>query len=244
MSQGSSAYKTSCSLQIPFLELLHQFFMENRMRLPLSPSVSIDDRIEKIEKMKKVVRRIKFESELDLEFGERVADKAYGQRLLSCIQCGTCSASCPLAHYMDYPPRKIIAMTREGFKEEVLNSLTIWLCASCYSCTVQCPRNIHITDVMYTLKREAIQMGFFPKRLPIPVLAREFYKRVLKDGRNTESWLLISLYLRTNPFAMIRESLLGLKLFFRGRLTIGREFVKRRDQLHALLADEKGGMKI
>jgi len=47
------------------------------MRLPLSPSVSIDDRIEKIEKMKKVVRRIKFESELDLEFGERVADKAY-----------------------------------------------------------------------------------------------------------------------------------------------------------------------
>ena len=189
----------------------------------------------KIERMKSVVRRIKFESELDLGFGERVADKAYGQKLLSCIQCGTCSATCPLAHYMDYTPRKIIAMTREGFKEEVLNSLTIWLCASCYSCYVQCPRQIHITDIMYALKREAISEGFYPRRLPIPVLAREFYKRVLKDGRNTESWLLVSLYLRTNPLIMIKESILGLRLWIAGRMTVGKERVQRRDELHAIL---------
>jgi quinone-modifying oxidoreductase subunit QmoC len=210
------------------------------MHLPTPTSVRSEEESHKIEKMKNVVRRIKFESELDLNFGERVADKAYGQKLLSCIQCGTCSATCPLAHYMDYTPRKIIAMTREGFKEEVLNSLTIWLCASCYSCYVQCPRQIHITDVMYTLKREAIQMGFHPKRLPIPILAQEFYKRVVKDGRNTESWLLVSLYLRTNPFIMLREAILGIKLFLRGRLTIGRERVKRRDQLHAILEHKKG----
>ncbi len=204
------------------------------MALPPPPAVREEDS-PKIEKMKNVVRRIKFESELDLDFGETVADKAYGQKLLSCIQCGTCSATCPLSHYMDYTPRKIIAMTREGFREEVLNSLTIWLCASCYACTVQCPRQIHITDVMYTLKREAIRRGFHPKRLSIPVLAQEFYKRVLKDGRNTESWLLVSLYLRTNPLVMLRESILGLKLFLRGRLTVGRERVKRRDQLRAIL---------
>jgi quinone-modifying oxidoreductase, subunit QmoC len=210
------------------------------MKLPTPMSVRSEEGSHKIEKMKRVIRRIKFESELDLDFGERVADRAYGQKLLSCIQCGTCSATCPLAHYMDYTPRKIIAMTREGFKEEVLNSLTIWLCSSCYSCYVQCPRQIHITDVMYTLKREAIQMGFHPKRLPIPILAQEFYKRVLKDGRNTESWLLISLYLRTNPFLMLKEAILGLKLFVRGRLTIGRERVKRRDQLHAILEPRKG----
>ena len=212
------------------------------MQIPPSLSMRQDDTSPKIEKMKRVVRRIKLESELDLNFGERVAEKAYGQKLLSCIQCGTCSATCPLAHYMDYTPRKIIAMTREGFKEEVLNSLTIWLCASCYSCYVQCPRQIHITDVMYTLKREAIQMGFHPKRLPIPILAQEFYKRVLKDGRNTESWLLVTLYMRTNPLLMLKEAILGLKLFLRGRLTIGRERVKRRDQLHAILEHKKGAL--
>jgi hypothetical protein len=97
---------------------------------------------------------------------------------------------------------------------------------------------------MYTLKREAIQMGFHPKRLPIPILAQEFFKRVLKDGRNTESWLLVSLYLRTNPLIMIKESILGLKLFLRGRLTIGRERVKRRDQLHSILDHRKGEVQL
>jgi hypothetical protein len=94
---------------------------------------------------------------------------------------------------------------------------------------------------MYTLKREAIQLGFYPKRLPIPVLAREFYKRVLKDGRNTESWVLVSLYLHTNPLSMIKEAILGLKLFIRGRLTIGRDRIKQRDQLHAILGNSEGG---
>ena len=214
------------------------------MQLPTPTSVRSGAEYNKIEKVKNVVRRIKFEAELDHDFGEHIAEKAYGQKLLGCIQCGTCSATCPLSHYMDYTPRKIIAMTREGFKEEVLNSLTIWLCSSCYSCTVECPRQIHITEIMYALKREAIQLGFYPRRLPIPILAQEFYKRVLKDGRNTESWLLVSLYLRTNPFLMLREAILGIKLFLRGRLTIGRERIKRRDQLHAILGDTKGGSSL
>jgi quinone-modifying oxidoreductase subunit QmoC len=210
--------------------------------MPHSASVTArkEDGPQIIESAKKVVRRIKFESELDHGFGEYIAQKAYGQKLLGCIQCGTCSATCPLSHYMDYTPRKVIAMTREGFKEEVLNSLTIWLCASCYSCYVECPRQIHITDIMYALKREAIQRGYYPKRLPIPVLARAFHKRVFKDGRNTESWVLISLYLHTNPFAMFKEAILGMKLFLRGRLTIGKERIKRRDQLHAILGNGKG----
>jgi heterodisulfide reductase subunit C len=210
------------------------------MQLSTPTSFHSDEEPHNIEKMKKVVRRIKFEAELDHGFGEHIAEKAYGQKLLGCIQCGTCSATCPLSHYMDFTPRKVIAMTREGFKEEVLNSLTIWLCSSCYSCTVECPRQIHITEIMYALKREAIQLGFYPKRLPIPVLAREFYKRVLKDGRNTESWVLVSLYLHTNPFAMLKEAILGLKLFLRGRLTIGRERIKHLDQLKAILGNGKG----
>jgi len=193
--------------------------------------------------MKTVVRRIKFESELDLAFGERVAERAYGQKLLSCIQCGTCSATCPLSHYMDYTPRKIIAMTREGFKDEVLNSLTIWLCASCYSCQVQCPRQIHITDVMYALKREAIARGFYPAHHPIPVLARSFYERVFAQGRNTESRLLITLYLRTNPLVMLREAFLGFHLWRKGRLSLKKESIAGRKDLRKMLNAVEHGKK-
>ena len=197
----------------------------------------------KKENVKKVIRRIKFEAELDHNFGEYISEKAYGQKLLGCIQCGTCSATCPLSHYMDFTPRKIIAMTREGFREEVLNSLTIWLCASCYSCYVDCPREIHITEIMYALKREAIKRGYYPKRLPIPILAREFYKYVFKNGRNTESRVLVSLYFRTNPFRMLKEAILGLKLMLRGRFKLGKEKIKNMDQLHAILETGNGGIQ-
>lgn len=186
-------------------------------------------------KKERVTRRVKYESELDLRFGETIAAKAYGQKLLSCIQCGTCGATCPLSYYMDYTPRRIISMVREGFKEESLNSLTIWLCASCYSCTVQCPRQIHITDVMYTLKREAIARGVYPKRYPIPVLARGFFNLVRSFGRNSEALLLLRLYLNTNPFGMFRNAKLGWKLFRRGRMPVIPERIKGTAGLRRLL---------
>jgi quinone-modifying oxidoreductase, subunit QmoC len=186
-------------------------------------------------KSREVTRRVKYESELDLGFGERIASEAYGQKLLSCIQCGTCSATCPLSYYMDYTPRRVIAMVREGFKEEVINSFSIWLCASCYSCTVQCPRQIHITDVMYTLKREAMAQGVYPKRYPIPILARAFFDSVKSYGRNSESWLLLKLYFQTNPLKMFKDAKLGLKLLQRGRLSLKRESIKGKENLRALL---------
>ena len=190
---------------------------------------------------KKVVRRIKYESELDHNFGEQIAAHAYGEKLMSCIQCGTCSATCPLSHFMDYTPRKIIAMTREGFRDEVLNSLTIWLCASCYSCSVQCPRQIHVTDVMYALKREAMASGYYPRRLPIPVLAKAFFNQVKRNGRNTESWLLVNLYMRTNPFGMLKEAVLGLKLLLAGRMSLMPDRIKRRAELKTILKAVKAG---
>jgi heterodisulfide reductase subunit D len=79
-----------------------------------------------------------------------------------CIQCGTCSASCPTAYAMDYTPRQLWRLVNLGFVEEVLNSHTFWLCTVCKSCQVRCPRGINITDAMVALKewatREHIQV--------------------------------------------------------------------------------------
>ena len=94
-------------------------------------------------------------------------------------------------------------------EDEVLNSLTIWLCASCYSCTVECPREIKITDVMYALKQEAIAQGVYPKRFPIPVLAQEFFRGVERTGRNSEGPLMVRFFLKTNPFGMLKNATHG-----------------------------------
>jgi quinone-modifying oxidoreductase, subunit QmoC len=183
----------------------------------------------------KILKRIKYENELDPDFGNSIAKIAYGEKLFGCIQCGTCSATCPVSHYMDYTPRKIIAMVREGFKEEVLNSMTIWLCASCYSCTADCPKDIKITDVMYALKRQAITEKVYPKRFPTPVLAQEFFHLVEEYGRSSEGRLIVQMYMKTNPFAMLKQAVMGMKLFLVGRISMKTERIKNREQLHTLL---------
>jgi len=201
--------------------------------VPIIPPLLLKDSPAQVPQ--KISRRIKFESELDLSFGESVAERAYGENLLSCIQCGTCSATCPVSPYMDYTPRRIIAMIREGFRDEVLNSRTIWLCASCYSCTVDCPREIKITDVMYALKQEAIAQGKFPRRFPIPILAREFFRGVERSGRNSEGPLMIRFYLKTNPFAMLKNALMAWRLWRRGRLSLTEEKIRQPETIRTLL---------
>jgi heterodisulfide reductase subunit C len=167
--------------------------------------------------------RIKHQEELDPDFANSIAALPGGENLSRCIQCGTCSSTCPVSLYMDYTPRRIIAMTRAGFKQEVLASNTIWLCASCYECTVDCPREIKVTDIMYALKRRAMEEKVYPKRFPTPVLAKEFFKSVLKTGRSNEGLTVTWMILKTAPLNMLKQMGLGLKLLLRGRMALGVE---------------------
>jgi heterodisulfide reductase subunit C len=184
-------------------------------------------------------RRIKYEEELDHNFYHEIGDIAWGEKLLSCIQCGNCSGTCPLSLYMDYTPRKIIAMTRAGFKDEVLGSNTIWLCASCYACTVECPKEIQITDVMYALKQRALRDRVYPKGFLVPAMAREFFELVRRNGRNSEGPLMMNLYLKTNPFAALGMAVMGIKLFLQGRLGLVTERIPmatgKKGDLHKIL---------
>lgn len=167
-----------------------------------------------------IQRRVKYQEELDADFPRQVAAMPGAADLNRCIQCGTCSATCPVSAYMDLTPRQVVAMTRAGFRKEVLQSNTIWLCASCYSCTAECPKGIKITDIMYALKRRAIQEGAYPKRFPTPVLAREFFRKVRETGRSNEGQIATAMILKTNPFKFLKQIPLGLKLLFRGRMSL------------------------
>ena len=180
-------------------------------------------------------RKIRYESELDPAFANEIASIPGGEQLFSCIQCGTCSGMCPLSPYMDYTPRQIVAMIRAGLKNDVLTSYTTWLCASCYACTVECPKDIPITDIMYAAKRIAIRQRVYPKRFPTPVLANEFFSGVETAGRSSEGRLLINLFLKTNPLQLLKQAGLGMRLLLRGRMSLGQESVKRQKELQGML---------
>jgi heterodisulfide reductase subunit C len=71
-------------------------------------------------------------------------EKKAGVNITDCYQCGKCSAGCPVAFAMDKTPRQIIRLLQLGFLEEALKSRTIWLCATCQTCSTRCPRINHL----------------------------------------------------------------------------------------------------
>ena len=82
-----------------------------------------------------------------------------GRRVLTCLQCGTCTATCPYGVGMQYPPRRIIGMLRTGQLEKVLTSDSLLSCVACYACTAKCPRGIELTTVLLPLLKEQMLLS-------------------------------------------------------------------------------------
>jgi heterodisulfide reductase subunit C len=53
---------------------------------------------------------------------------------------------------VDVVPRKIMRMTQLGLEDAVMDAKSYWMCASCHSCTVNCPRGIDIAKVMEAIR--------------------------------------------------------------------------------------------
>jgi len=136
---------------------------------------------------------------------------------------------------MDYTPRRIVELTRSGFKDDVLQSFTIWLCASCYACTVDCPKEIGITEIMYALRQRAIKEKVYPKNFPIPILVRYFFQMVRSKGRISELWLVAGLFLKTQLLKIFPMWKIGFNLMRTGRLSAKIESIRHPEELAKFL---------
>jgi len=155
-----------------------------------------------------------------------------GEKLKLCQQCGACSGSCPTSYLMDYTPREIIASLRAGMLDKVVHSNTMWMCSSCYLCTVRCPAGIKLTDMMYELKRLAIKYGLTDGSKN-PTMTKIFVDNVDTYGRNWEVGLIGKFSLR-HPSVPFKFMSMGLKLIAKGRLPLRPKSIKGRDELAAV----------
>jgi len=96
--------------------------------------------------------------ELDLGFAEAVA-KAGGEKINLCIQCGTCTASCPSGRRTAFRTRQLIRRALLGFRDSVLSDKDLWLCTTCYTCLERCPRGVDPTDVILAIRTMAVEAG-------------------------------------------------------------------------------------
>lgn len=158
----------------------------------------------------------------DASFAQEVRETSQAH-LERCYQCVACSSGCPVAFAMDYAPHQILRMTQLGFKDRVLDSTTIWLCASCETCAARCPNEINIVQVMDTLRSIAIREGR-TKQTKLLLFHSTFLDGVKRNGRIHELILIMYYMIGSgdllNLKGLYKNMILGAKMFTRGRLAI------------------------
>jgi len=170
--------------------------------------------------------------------GEVMAATPGMNRLNMCIQCGSCGGSCPSAAEMEHTPRRLFAMIRAGMRDEVLRSNAPWFCVSCYYCTSRCPQQIHITDVMYTLKCMAIAAGLY-RDASLPGFSETFVDYVERYGRSFELGLATRFNLRHHPLSLAAMAPMGMGMLKRGRMGLTPERIQDMPQLTRILERAK-----
>lgn len=174
-------------------------------------------------------------------FDEVIAATPGNPHLELCLQCGTCGGSCPSGRDMDHTPRALFAMIAAGMKDRVLTSNAPWYCVSCYYCTVRCPQEIHITDLMYTLKRMAVKEGLYEKSSASDAseFSQTFIDYVENYGRSFELGLATRYHLTHHPLGMVKMAPMGLEMLRKGRMDLTPKRIEGIDQLKAILAKAK-----
>jgi heterodisulfide reductase subunit C len=156
-----------------------------------------------------------------------------GPEVQTCIQCGTCSASCPTAHLMKPSIRRLIKFCLDGRKEEALHNDTIWLCTSCLLCTVRCPRGIRPKAVVSALKDLAEREGIKSKDQAYEQL---FLDQIKDYGRIAELPLSAE-FLLVFPQGAVQSMEMGLELAPKGKIGLGIERIAGRDEVKRIIEE-------
>lgn len=140
------------------------------------------------------------------------------EEISPCIQCGTCSASCPNQEFMDLTPRQIWRMILGGREDEIFYSRSFIYCSACYTCTLRCPRGLPLTQAMAELKQAGALMGLSRSKAS-DLFYRLFLDNVRQYGRIREMELMGRYFWGLkNPLVPLSYALFGMALLRRKKI--------------------------
>ena len=164
----------------------------------------------------------------------------------ACFQCRKCTNGCPVSFAMDLYPDEVIRLVILGQRDRVLNCRTIWVCASCETCTTRCPNGVKIAELMDCLKEMAIAEGIESPQPQITMLHQTFLNNVKLQGRVFESMLLPVYLLRSgellkkwNEGTWFDEAILGWKMFYKGKMPMFPTGIKGKKEVREILKRQK-----
>lgn len=155
-----------------------------------------------------------------------------GTDVQACYACGKCSAGCPVSEEMDYQPHQVIRLVQLEQRDEVLQASAFWLCASCVTCSVRCPREVKLAQVMDALREISRRSGVKAGQPRIAAFYGSFLDLVRSGGRLHELGMTAKYKLRSRD--LFGDIDLGAKLMLRGKLKLMPGRIKGRDQVAAI----------
>lgn len=79
--------------------------------------------------------------------------------LLGCIQCGRCSAGCPISLSSPLNIRRIIYQALVRAKLDIKQMPEIWDCTTCTTCTLRCPKGLDPAMILVGMRRVLTEGG-------------------------------------------------------------------------------------
>jgi heterodisulfide reductase subunit C len=164
-----------------------------------------------------------------------------GEDVYRCYQCLKCTAGCPMTFAMDIPPSRIIRLSQLGQEELILGSRTIWVCLTCYTCSIRCPNDIDIARVIDALRERAVKRNHPAAKKNIALFHEYFLDNVRKRGRTFEGEFLARYQIKTGQAT--KNAYLGLRMFLKGRMALVPEGVENRkafQEIYRRIEDKRG----
>ena len=142
-----------------------------------------------------------------------------------CFQCKKCSGGCPVSESMDLLPHQVMRLIQLGLDEEIFKNKTIWICASCETCSTRCPNDIEIASVMDELRKLSSEKGDVSEK-DIELFHKLFLGEVKMMGRVHELSLIGKHKLFTATF--FKDMKMGMKMFLKNKLKLFPKWIKGR----------------
>ena len=143
------------------------------------------------------------------------------QKTSSCYQCQKCSNGCPMTFAMDILPHQVIHKIQLGIVDDLVNSDTIWVCASCETCTARCPNDIDIAHIMDTLRQVSIKRGVKASQRQALMFHNAFMSNIRNLGRMHELTMALDYTLKnTGLKGLFKQSKFGLNMILKGKMKL------------------------
>lgn len=166
---------------------------------------------------------------------ERVAAlaRASSVDIAACYQCGKCTAGCPVAFAMDYPPRQIMRLLQLGFYEEAVRAHAPWICIGCETCVTRCPKAIDIPAVMDALRIAAKSQGYQPEKT-VDLFSDLFLDSVEENGRLHEMGMILKYNLQSGQW--LKDAGLAPTLYRNKKIGLRAEKIAGRDSIKRIFS--------